>query len=54
MALNKYLILCLVLVQPDFKINKVLNIIIIVWVSVCVWGGGVPLNVDVWVILGSH
>ena len=31
-ALNKYLILCLVLVQPDFKINKVLNIIIIVWV----------------------
>ena len=58
MALNKYLILCLVLVQPDFKINEVLNIIIIVWVSVCVcvcvWGGGVPLNVDVWVILGSH
>ena len=38
MALNKYLILCLVLVQPDFKINEVLNIIIIVWVSV--WGGG--------------
>ena len=32
MALNKYLILCLVLVQPDFMINKVLNIIIIVWV----------------------
>ena len=26
-ALNKYLILCLVLVQPDFKINKVLDII---------------------------
>ena len=25
-----YLILCLVLVQPDFKINEVLNIIIIV------------------------
>ena len=47
MALNKYLILCLVRVQPDFKINEVLNIIIIVWV-------GVPLNLDVWVILGSH
>ena len=43
MALNKYLILCLVLVQPDFKINEVLNVIIIVWVS----GVGVPLNVDV-------
>ena len=28
-ALNKYLVLCLVLVQPDFKINEVLNIIII-------------------------
>ena len=47
MALNKYLILCLVRVQLDFKINDVLNIIIIVWV-------GVPLNFDVWVILGSH
>ena len=45
MALNKYLILCLVLVQPDFKINEVLNTIISV---------GVPLNGDVWVILGSH
>ena len=32
MALNKYLILCLVLVHPYFKINEVLNIIIIVWV----------------------
>ena len=47
MALNKYLILCLILVQPDFKINKVLNIIIVVW-------RGVPLNGDVWVILVSH
>ena len=47
MALNKYLILCLVLVQPDFKINEVLNIIIIVWM-------GVSLDGDVWVILGSH
>ena len=48
MAINKYLILCLILVQPEFKINEVLNIIIIV----CVWGGGgrVPLNRNVWVI----
>ena len=30
MASNKYLINCLVLVQPDFEINKVLNSIIIV------------------------
>ena len=36
MASNKYLINCLVLVQPDFEINKVLNSIIIVRV-----GGGV-------------
>ena len=50
MALNKYSILCLVLVQTDFKINEVLNTIITVWVR----GGGVPLNVDVWVILGSQ
>ena len=35
-ALNKYLILRLILVQPEFKINEVLNIIIIV----CVGGGG--------------
>ena len=48
MALNKYLILCLVLVQPHFKIKEVFNIIIIVWVR------GVPFNVDVCVILGSH
>ena len=47
MALNKYLILCLVLVQPDFIINEVLNIIIIVWM-------GAPLNGDVRVIIGSH
>ena len=47
-ALNKYLILCLVLVQPHFKINEALNIIIII---VCVlWA----LNRDVWVMLGSH
>ena len=30
MASNKYLINCLVLVQPDFKINEVLNSIIVV------------------------
>ena len=40
-ALNKYLIVCLVLVQPDFKINRVLKINVIVWVGVgiaIVWG----------------
>ena len=46
-ALNKFLILCMVLVQPDFKINKVLNILIIVRV-------GLPFKGDVWVILVSH
>ena len=46
MASNKYLINCLVLVQPDFEINKVLNSIIIVRVRS---GGRVlPLNGDVW------
>ena len=39
MALNKYLILCLILVQPEFKINEVLNIIIIVCVGGGGWGG---------------
>ena len=38
MALNKYLIYCLVLVQSDFEINEILNGIIIVSVGV---GGGV-------------
>ena len=38
MASNKYLINCLVLVQPDFETNEVLNSIIIVGVR-C--GGGV-------------
>ena len=38
MASNKYLINCLVLVQPNFEINDVLNSIIIVGVGV---GGGV-------------
>ena len=48
MASNKYLINCLVLFQPDFEINEVLNSIIIVRVR-C--GGGrrvTPLNGDVW------
>ena len=47
MASNKYLINCLVLVQTDFEINKVLNSIIIVrvgvgrggWGGVCHWMG---------------
>ena len=46
MALNKYLILCLVLVQRSFE-----------YYYNCVGGGGgggLQLNVDVWVILGSH
>ena len=50
MASNKYLINCLVLVQPDFEINEVLNSIIIVRVR-CGggrWGRGLPLNGDVW------
>ena len=38
MASNKYLINCLVLVQPDFEINEVFNSIIIVREGV---GGGV-------------
>ena len=41
MASNKYLINCLVLVQPDFEINEVLNSIIIVRVRCEGWGGGV-------------
>ena len=51
MASNKYLINCLVLVQPDFEIIEVLNSILIVHVS---WGGGggwrrgLPLHGDVW------
>ena len=39
MTSNKYLIDCLVLVQPDFEINEVLNSIIIVRVR-CGGGGG--------------
>ena len=47
MASNKYLINCLVLVQSDFKINEVLNSIIIVRVGVG-GGRGLPLNGNVW------
>ena len=51
MASKKYLINCLVLVQPDFEINEVLISIIIVRVR-CEcgggWGGGLPLNEEVW------
>ena len=43
MASNKYLINCLVLIQPDFEINEVLNSIIIVRGE-----RGLPLNGDVW------
>ena len=46
-ASNKYLINCLVLVQPDFEINEVSNSIIIVCVGGR-WGRGLPLNGDVW------
>ena len=47
-ASNIYLINCLVLVQPDFKINEVLNSILIVHVRCWGWGEGLPLNGDVW------
>ena len=45
MASNKYLINCLVLVQPDFEINKVLKSILIVRVR-C-GGRALSLNGDV-------
>ena len=47
MVLDKSLILCLVLVQPDFKINEVLNTII----SWCVCGKGGGTDID-WGCLG--
>ena len=49
-ASKKYLINCLVLVQPDFEINEVLNSIIIVRVRCGGRGGGgfLPLNLDFW------
>ena len=53
MASNKYLINCLVLVQPDFEINEVLNSFIIVCVR-CGGGGGVAIEWGCLVILGSH
>ena len=48
MASNKYLINCLVLVQPDFEINEVLNSIIIVCVRCGGGGRGLPLTGNVW------
>ena len=49
MASNKCLINCLVVVQPDFEINEILNhSIIIVRVRCGGWGRGLPLNGDVW------
>ena len=55
-ASNKYLINCLVLVQPDFEINEVLNSIIIV--RVMCGGGelgeGFAIEWGYLVILGSH
>ena len=41
MASNKYLINCLILVQPDFEINEVLDSVIIVRVRCMGVGGGV-------------
>ena len=52
MASNKYLINCLVLVQPNFEINEVLNSIIIVRCGG--WGGGFAIEWGCLVILGSH
>ena len=46
-ASNKYLISCLVLVQPDSEINEVLNSIIIVRVRCGGGQRGLPLNGDV-------
>ena len=46
-ASNKYLINCLVQVQPDFEINEVLNSIIFMRVRCGGWGRGLPLNGDV-------
>ena len=61
MVSSKYLINRLVLVQPDFDINKVLNSIIIVRVR-CVYvgggggwrGEGFAIEWGCLVILGSH
>ena len=48
MASNKYLSNCLVLVQPDFEINEILNSIIIVRVRCGGGERGLPLTGDVW------
>ena len=56
-ASNKYFINCLVLVQPDYEINEVLNSIIIVRVKWGGWGGvgeGFAIEWGCLVILGSH
>ena len=53
MASNKYLINCLVLVQPDFEINEILNSIIIVRVR-CWLGEGFVIEWGCLDILGSH
>ena len=50
---NKYLINCLVLVQPDFEVNEVLNSIIVVSVR-CGVGEGFAIEGGCLVILGSH
>ena len=48
MASDKYLINCLVLVQPNFEIKEVLNSIIIVHVRCGGGGRCLPLTGDVW------
>ena len=54
MASNKYLINCLVLVQPDFEIHEVLNSIIIVHVMCSGGWEGLAIEWGCLVILGSH
>ena len=48
MASNKYLINGLLLVQPDFEINEVLNNILIVHVRCGGGGRCLPLNRAIW------
>ena len=54
MASNKYLINCMVLVQPDFDINEVLSSSIIVHVMCRGWGEGFAIEWGCLVIFGSH